>query len=244
MELQHIAIIMDGNGRWAKRRGLSRAEGHRAGSRAAQRITRAGRRLGLPCLTLYALSTENLLRPAEELAALGKLLRHYLDTEVPSLIEHGIRLRVIGNRNLLAADLNRKIVAAEKQTAAGRDMTLGLALGYGGRDEIVRAAQALARRGRLRRVTEPSLASALDTAGLPDPDLLIRTGGERRLSNFLLWQSAYTELYFSRVLWPDFAARHLQAALRDYRQRERRFGRTDASLAPATGPVRPQGKFK
>jgi undecaprenyl diphosphate synthase len=241
--ITHIAIIMDGNGRWAEARGRPRAEGHRAGAETARRITRAARRLSLPALTLYALSTENLDRPREELAALSALMRHYLDHEVPSLIEHSIRLRVIGNRKLLSADLRRRIASAEKATAGGTAMTLALALAYGGRDEIVRAASALAEKGG--PLTAARLETALDTKGLPDPDLLIRTGGELRLSNFLLWQSAYTELFFTRTLWPDFTGVKLRAAIAEYHRRERRFGRAGEEVArPSAKLKKPRGKFK
>jgi len=224
MDLRHLAIIMDGNGRWAKARGLPRSDGHRAGAETARRITQAIRRRGIPFLTLYALSTENLARPADEVNALAGLMRRYLDEETKNLVAHGIRLRVIGDRALVSADLRRRIAAAEKTTATGNALTLTLAVAYGGRDEIVRAARAAG-----PKLTEARLAASLDTAGIPDPDLIVRTGGEVRLSNFLLWQAAYAELYFTKTLWPDFGPRALAAALAAFNRRTRRFGLTEAA---------------
>ena len=219
---RHLAVIMDGNGRWATRRGLRRAEGHRAGANAVRRLVRQSARLGIPCLTLYALSTENLHRPRKELSALMNMLRRYLDRELPEFIRQGIRLRIIGDPRLLPPDLGPRLAEAQRRTRHGRRLTLCIALAYGGREEIVRAAR------RLAAASAPAgpaaFARGLDTAGIPDPDLLIRTGGELRVSNFLLWQIAYTELYFTRVLWPDFRGRHLAQALSAYARRERRFG--------------------
>ena len=229
MEPRHLAIIMDGNGRWAEKRGLTRSDGHRAGAEAVRRVTESVRRRRIPCLTLYALSTENLARPRAELDALSALLCRYLEEETENLRDHAIRLQVIGNRALLSADLRRRLARAERETDVKAKMTLALAIAYGGRDEIVRAARSCPAG---RRLTEARLSAALDTAGIPDPDLVIRTGGELRLSNFLLWQSAYAELYFTRTLWPDFGSRHLGAALAAYRRRTRRFGRTDLEPAP------------
>jgi len=232
MQLKHIAIIMDGNGRWAKKRGLSRSEGHRAGTEAAKRTVRAISRMDIPCLTLYALSTENLYRPQQELDALVSLMRHYLETEVQSMVENRVRLRIIGDRRLLPPDLQKRIAQAEAETSRDYNKHLTLAVGYGGRDEVVRAVRSLARKGGdLTRLNETRLARALDTADLPDPDLLIRTGGELRISNFLIWELAYTELYFTRVLWPDFSSRHLKAAIAAFHRRKRRFGLTEEGLS-------------
>ncbi len=235
MTLKHVAIIMDGNGRWAQSRGLSRSEGHQQGVKTARRITEATSRRGIPCLTLYALSTENLSRPQEELDALAALMRNYLDNEVDSLIENDVKLRVIGNRAMLGRELQTKIEHAQQRTAGGRKLTLNLAICYGGRDEIIRAARKLAQEGSPKDITEENLAKNLDTAGMPDPDLLIRTGGEKRISNYMLWQMAYSELYFSRVLWPDFTGKHLSRAIQEYHRRERRFGRTDSTHKKKSG---------
>jgi len=229
MKIKHIAIIMDGNGRWAARRGLPRVDGHRAGAKAAARIGKAARKLNLPYLTLYALSTENLERPRAELDALAALMRDYLENEVPVLIEKQVRLKVIGDRALVSADLRKKIERAERLTKDGR-VTLCLAVCYGGRDDIVRAARELA--SGPSNITESSMARALDTNGIPDPDLLIRTGGDYRVSNFLLWQAAYAELYFTKTLWPDFGTKHLKAAINAFEKRERRFGKI-GETAPA-----------
>jgi len=231
MKLKHIAIIMDGNGRWAEQRGWPRSDGHRAGTEAARRISRAAGRMNIPFLTLYALSTENLYRPQEELDALTTLMRHYLETEINSLIENKVRLNIIGDRSLLPSDLRKQIARVETETSRDYDKVLSLAICYGGRNEIVRAVKSLAGKTDLKRLTEDRLTKALDTAGVPDPDLLIRTGGDLRISNFLIWELAYTELYFTRVLWPDFSPRHLRTAIDSFQRRERRFGRTDNSTS-------------
>lgn len=230
MQIKHIAIIMDGNGRWAEKRGLPRSEGHKAGAVAARRVTRAVGKMEIPWLTLYTLSTENLYRPQKELDDLAALMRHYLDNEVPVLAKNRVRLKVIGDRGLLPPDLRRKINAAEETTGPRHLMTLCLAICYGGRDEIVRAVNAQAKKGQIKKMTEPGMAAALDTSGMPDPDLIIRTGGEYRISNFLIWQAAYSELYFTKTLWPDFGSRQLKAALDSFRRRERRFGMTGERL--------------
>jgi len=227
---RHLAVIMDGNGRWATRRGLPRVAGHRAGAEAVRRLVRRSARIGIPYLTLYALSTENLERPLAELRGLMEMLRQYLANELPEFIRRGIRLRVIGDLSQLPADLQARLQEALLKTAAGRRLTLCIALAYGGREEIVRAARKF--RAGKARPGEAAFARGLDTAGIPDPDLLIRTGGELRLSNFLLWQTAYTELYFTRVLWPDFRGRHLRQALQAFARRERRFGRVPVPAAP------------
>lgn len=227
----HIAIIMDGNGRWAEARGLPRTAGHRAGADAVRTVVRECRRLGIPHLTLYAFSSENWNRPKTEISALFGLLLEFLGAEVPTMLEQGIRLKVLGDLDGLPLAQRTALRHAMNRTAAGRDMTLNLALNYGGRAELVRAAKRLAAEaaaGGLApgAITEEALAERLDTAGQPDPDLLIRTSGEQRLSNFLLYQCAYSELWFTPVLWPDFGAGELAAALRDYAGRSSRFGKT------------------
>ncbi|HUT54755.1 MAG TPA: polyprenyl diphosphate synthase [bacterium] len=245
MRLKHIAIIMDGNGRWAKRRGLPRAQGHRAGSETARKISRAVFELKIPYLTLYALSTENLYRPQAELDALIGLMRNYLATEASAFIENRIRLQVIGDRAPLPADLRRTIAQVERDTARDYRGTLILAICYGGRDEIVRAVKSLAQKDSVKNVTEARLSAALDTAGMPDPDLVIRTGGDHRVSNFLIWEAAYAELYFTRVLWPDFSVRHLKSAIKSFHERERRFGRTDDAVSSGPGRGRrKKGKLR
>lgn len=245
MQLNHIAIIMDGNGRWASRRGLPRSEGHREGTRTAGKIARAARRMKIPFLTLYTLSTENLYRPQQELDVLTTLMRHYLDHEVEKLIENKIRLRVIGDRRPLPADLRKKVAAAERDSKISHEMTLTLAICYGGRDEIVRAVRSLSKKPGLANINEKRLASALDTAEFPDPDLVIRTGGDCRISNFLLWELAYSELYFTRVLWPDFSTRNFKAAIAAFERRERRFGRTrDDHPGQGGSPSRKKGKLR
>lgn len=226
---QHVAIIMDGNGRWAKARGLPRVAGHRRGADAVRRVVRGAGELGIPVLTLFAFSTENWTRPADEVADLMGLLRHYLRSELDELRKNGARLKVIGNRDGLAADIVRDIADAEKETAANARIDVNICINYGSRDEIVRAARSLARRvesGELTadRIDEAGFERELLTAGVPDPDLLIRTSGEQRISNFLLWQCAYAELVFVDTLWPDFGKEHLEQAVAEFRRRERRYG--------------------
>lgn len=225
----HVAIIMDGNGRWAKARGLPRLAGHRAGGEAVRRSIAAAIRHGVRFLTLYAFSAENWSRPASEVLDLTGLLRHYLKSEIAELATEGVRLRVIGEPARFAADIQADLVAAERLTERNERLFLTVALSYGARGEIVAAARAAAAAiaaGRLaaEELDERRFASFLATAGTPDPDLIIRTSGERRLSNFLLWQAAYAELVFLDVLWPDFAEADFAAALAEYTQRERRFG--------------------
>jgi len=227
---RHIAIIMDGNGRWAKRRGLNRIYGHREGVKATKRVVRIARELKIPYLTLFALSTENLNRPKEELNALFDLLRDYIKKELDELIENGIRLKVIGRLELLPKDIQLLIKDAIEKTKKGKDMVLTIALGYGARDEILRAVEKYSQNPS-KKLTEKSFSKLLDTRDLPDPDLLIRTGGEMRVSNFLLWQIAYTELYFTKTLWPDFSRRHFLQAIREYQRRERRFGLTSEQIS-------------
>jgi len=232
---QHIAIIMDGNGRWAERHAMGRVLGHRKGANAVQATVKTCRRIGIPYLTLYAFSMENWLRPKAEVRALLKLLQEYLANETQEMIDRGIRLTAIGDLESLGEPIHRQLKEAIEQTADNREMVLNLALSYGGRDEIVAAARRISRDGLAGKitpeeVTKDRFAKYLYTTGLPDPDLLIRTGGECRISNFLLWQMAYTEFYFTEILWPDFRERHLLKAIADYQQRERRFGMTSEQL--------------
>ncbi|WP_422013789.1 isoprenyl transferase [Reyranella sp.] len=226
---QHVAIIMDGNGRWAKARGLPRVAGHRRGADAVRRVVRGAGELGIPVLTLFAFSTENWTRPADEVADLMGLLRHYLRSELDELRKNGARLRVIGRREGLAADIVRDIADAESMTASNTRIDVNICINYGARDEILRATRRLAQRVAAGEITadsidETSFESELLTAGLPDPDLLIRTSGEQRISNFLLWQCAYSELVFVDTLWPDFGKDHLEHAIVEFRRRERRYG--------------------
>ncbi|MBI3621852.1 MAG: isoprenyl transferase [Nitrospirae bacterium] len=227
---RHVAIIMDGNGRWAESRGLPRIAGHRAGIASAKEIVELCRELGVQVLTMFAFSSENWQRPTHEVRELMHLLEQYLKQELPTMIRHEIRFRAIGRTGILPASVRRWITRVETETAEYKQMTLNLALNYGGRAEIVDAVSALctdllAGRLSLPQLTEPMLAQYLSTGGLPDPDLIIRTSGEYRISNFLLWQAAYAELYFTKTLWPDFHRRELLLALIDYQRRERRFGR-------------------
>jgi undecaprenyl diphosphate synthase len=220
---------MDGNGRWAVSRRLPRIAGHREGARAVRRTIEAAIQTGVAWLTIYAFSSENWRRPAGEVLDLTGLLRLYLKNELAELKDNGVRLRVIGDRSRFDPDIQRDLAAAEAETSANSRLNLTVALSYGARDEIVGAARKLAeavRDGRLDPVLidEVRFSSALATTGIPDPDLVIRTSGEQRLSNFLLWQAAYAELVFLDVLWPDFAAEHFEAALTEYARRERRFG--------------------
>jgi undecaprenyl diphosphate synthase len=225
----HVAIIMDGNGRWAKARGLPRIAGHKRGADAVRETVRAAGELGVGYLTLFGFSSENWKRPAAEVQDLMGLLRLFLRSEVAELVRNGVRFRVVGERSRLARDTIALIEEAEAATAAGTKLALTLALSYGGRQEIVEAARRLAQQvaaGRLdpAAIDEEAFASQLFTADIPDPDLLIRTSGEIRISNFLLWQCAYAELAFLDVLWPDFTKQHLEQALREFQGRERRWG--------------------
>jgi len=226
---RHVAIIMDGNGRWAKKRLLPRLAGHRKGVEAVRRVVEAAPPLGIEVLTLYAFSSENWRRPADEVSDLMGLLRHYLRTEVAELHRNGIRLRFIGNYKAMHVDLVSLLEDSAALTAGNQKMTLVIALNYGAQDEIVRAAQALAaeaRDGRLdpAAIDAEMIASRLDTADLPPPDLVIRTSGEQRLSNFLLWQAAYAELVFTEQLWPDFDGASLASAVAAFGARDRRYG--------------------
>jgi undecaprenyl diphosphate synthase len=225
----HVAIIMDGNGRWAAARGLPRVAGHRAGAQTVRRTVEAAIRSGVRWLTLYAFSSENWRRPRTEVLDLTALLRHYLRNEVAELREAGVRLRFIGDRTRFDRDIQSDLAEAERTTAHNTKLNLVVALSYGGRAEIVEAARAAAeacREGRLdlASLDEEGFSAFLSTAGIPDPDLIIRTSGEQRLSNFLLWQSAYAELVFMDVMWPDFTMSHLSEALAEFARRERRYG--------------------
>lgn len=233
---RHIAIIMDGNGRWARSRGLSREKGHEEGAQSVRTIVRACRRLGVEAVTLYSFSTENWRRPPTEVGALMTLLRQYVLQERREILDQGIQLRAIGQVERLPVFVRTPLRALVRESRKNSDMVLNLALSYGARAEIVSAVQGLARdveAGRLRpdAIDEALIGSRLSTAGLPDPDLLIRTSGEHRISNFLLWQIAYAEIHVTDVLWPDFREAQLEAALVDYAGRERRFGKTGAQVS-------------
>jgi undecaprenyl diphosphate synthase len=224
---------MDGNGRWATSRGLPRVEGHRAGRKAIREVVRGAREFGVRVLTLFAFSTENWRRPREEVEALCTLYEQVLREEAAELAREGVRIRIIGERDAFPAGLRDAIRYAEEATARNEELDLVGALNYGGRAEVLRAARALVdagARGTLRpeHVDEDAFARRLETYPLPDPDLLIRTAGEHRISNFLIWQCAYAELYFTPILWPEFTRQTLLGALRDYQARIRRFGGLDA----------------
>ncbi len=226
---RHIAIIMDGNGRWAKARGLPRTDGHRRGIDAVKRTLEASGALGVEYLTLFGFSSENWKRPTVEVDDLMWLLRRFLQSETARMHENNIRIRVIGDRSTFSPDIVRLIEHSEQMTSENDGLHLTAALSYGGRQEIVAAARALADdvvNGRMapEDIDDDKFASYLATADIPDPDLLIRTSGEQRISNFLLWQIAYTELVFSDVLWPDFDRKHLESAIEEFNGRERRFG--------------------
>ncbi len=225
----HVAIIMDGNGRWAKARGLPRTAGHKRGATAVKRVVKSAGNLGISYLTLFGFSAENWQRPESEVRDLLGLLRFYLENDIAELEANGIRLNIIGDRTRLPQDTVELITQAEARTAGNTRMVLTIALSYGGRQEIVAAARALAQEHAtgqiaLDAIDADSFARHLFTAGMPDPDLLIRTSGEQRISNFLLWQLAYTELVFTDTLWPDFGHAELEAAIATYRSRERRYG--------------------
>jgi undecaprenyl diphosphate synthase len=227
---RHIAVIMDGNGRWAVQRGLPRVAGHREGVTAVRNVVRAAGELGVEYLTLYAFSSENWNRPRHEVATLMSLLERSIDRELPELQARNVRFRVIGRPNGVPASVSRRIAHVVSATAGNTGLTLLMAFNYGGRDELVDAVRALAREvqaGLLRPedIDEVRLSGALYTDGVPDPDLLIRTSGEMRVSNFLLWQIAYTELWMTPTLWPDFGTRELYVAVAEFQQRDRRFGR-------------------
>jgi len=235
----HLAIIMDGNGRWARARMLPRIMGHRKGVQTVRLIVEECSKLGIRYLTLFAFSAENWSRPKTEVRSLMALLKKYIKQEVPRMMRNNIRFNVIGNRDELPEDVRNGLDEAMSATAANSGMTLTLALSYGSRQEILQAAKAAAAdiaSGRLtpNDLTENSFADYLYTASLPDPDLLIRTSGEMRISNFLLWQLAYAELYFTDINWPDFGREELHNALSDYQSRERRFGLTSEQIRSGT----------
>ena len=226
---RHVAIIMDGNGRWALQRGLPRVAGHREGVKATRAVVRAANQLGVRYLTLYAFSSENWSRPVAEVSTLMNLLERSIDHELPELTANNVRLRVIGRPTNIPSPVQRGIDRAVAATAANTGMTLVMAFNYGGRDELVDACRALARQVQRaeimpEEIDEVRIARALYTEGAPDPDLLIRTSGEMRVSNFLLWQIAYTELWVTETLWPDFGPRDLYLAVAEFQRRERRFG--------------------
>lgn len=222
---KHVAVIMDGNGRWAAERHLPRVEGHRAGIESVRETVETSARLGLSVLTLYAFSVENWKRPVPEVTALMGLLRHYLRAELKTLLRNNIQFKVIGQMDRLGREVREELEAAMARTATNTGMVFNIALSYGGRAEIVDAArQAIARGLTPGQLDEDTFASFLYTAGQPDPDLLIRTSGEMRVSNFLLWQIAYAEIWVTETFWPDFRARHLLEAVADYQKRDRRYG--------------------
>ncbi len=225
----HVAIIMDGNGRWAKKRGLPRTAGHKKGAEVVEQILEDADHMGIRYLTVYAFSTENWLRPAMEVKALMNLLRTYMISSMEKCAKNNVSVRVIGDRSKLSADLQESIGNLEEATKNNTGMHFQIAINYGGRDEIVRAVKKLVAKARAGEITEEDvtealIADCLDTAGLPDPDLLIRTCGEQRISNFLIWEGAYTEYYFTDTAWPDFTKEELQKAVDAFGNRERRYG--------------------
>ncbi len=234
--VQHVAIIMDGNGRWAEQRGLPRWKGHEMGAQTVRRITEAACRQGIPVLTLFAFSSENWKRPAEEIRVLFSLFRHYLRSQRQDLLDNDIRLSAFGRRDRMPPIVREALSCVEEDTKHCKRLHLRLALDYGARHEIMEAARALARdvvrKGlKVEQITEEDFVRKISPEGVPDPDLIIRTAGEKRLSNFLLWQAAYSEFYFCSKLWPDFEASDLEAAIADFQLRTRKFG----ALALATG---------
>jgi undecaprenyl diphosphate synthase len=236
----HVAVIMDGNGRWAKKKALNRIRGHEEGAESVREIVRTSREIGIRWLTLYAFSEENWKRPKIEIQALMALLKRFLRSELQEMVENGIRLQTIGRTWKLPEDVRGVLDRTIEQTAASRDMVLTLALSYGGRQEILDALRRLVEgvsSGKTTpgEISEDLLAQSLYTAGMPDPDLLIRTSGEYRVSNFLLWQLAYAEFYFSPAYWPDFRRDEFLLAIEDYQKRERRFGATGAQVAGDPG---------
>ncbi|MBL8713499.1 MAG: isoprenyl transferase [Alphaproteobacteria bacterium] len=226
---QHVAIIMDGNGRWATARGLSRTEGHKKGAEAAQRVVEAARDLGIPYITLFSFSSENWNRPAAEIDDLMNLLRYYLTREMAEMKKNGARLLVIGDRSKLPQDIVDIIHKVEDETRDNRRITVVIALSYGGRQDIVFAARELARLAKadevdIEKIDEDFFSRYLMTRGIPDPDLMIRTSGESRISNFLMWQLAYAELFFTNTLWPDFGRKDMEEAVAFFNGRDRRYG--------------------
>lgn len=226
---RHVAIIMDGNGRWASARGLPRVEGHRRGVEALRRTIRAAGEIGIQIITIFSFSSENWTRPAAEIGELMGLLRRFIRNDLAELHRNGVRVRIIGEREGLDADIGRLLIEAEELTRDNTGLTLVVAFNYGSRQEITRAVRRIAEQVALghikpNAINMQTVVDSLDAPDLPDPDLIIRTSGEQRLSNFLLWQSAYSELVFVPVNWPDFDRAMLEAAIREYQQRERRFG--------------------
>ncbi|RLB19412.1 MAG: isoprenyl transferase [Deltaproteobacteria bacterium] len=233
---EHVAIIMDGNGRWARRRGMDRVRGHRVGAESVREVVRASRELGIHWLTLYAFSEENWKRSKFEIRALMKLLRQFLKSELEEMLQNGIRLQAIGRITKLDAKTREILADTIEKTAKNREMVLTLALSYGGRQEILDAFRSLASQIQEQtlapeEITEEAISRSLYTSSMPDPDLLIRTSGEYRVSNFLLWQIAYAEMYVTPTLWPDFRKEEFLCAIEDYRKRERRFGATSEQVA-------------
>lgn len=232
---RHVGIIMDGNGRWAQKRGLLRVAGHRAGTQNIRPLLESATEFGIQYLTIWAFSTENWVRPRDEVDSLMHLVGESLDRWLPELHEKGVRLRHVGKLGRLPPQLEQRIRAAVELTRYNDRIALNVAFDYGGRDEIVRAVQKLIAAGTpADAVTEELIAANLDTAGLPDPDLIIRTGGEFRTSNFMLWQAAYAEYYITPVLWPDFDKAQLALAIEEYGRRQRRFGGLPEQAGPAT----------
>ncbi|MEE8337732.1 MAG: polyprenyl diphosphate synthase [Dehalococcoidia bacterium] len=232
---EHVAVIMDGNGRWAEGRGLSRNDGHRAGAENVRTVIERVAEHGVPMLTLFAFSTENWGRPAAEVDALMQLGSDFIDGHLDDLDEHGVRVRHIGDPSRLPAALRDRVERAAEQTAANDRITVNIAFNYGGRADVVQAVRRLVSEGvAADEVTEEAIAGRLWTAGVPDPDLLVRTGAVRRISNFLLWQAAYAEYYFFDGMWPDFDASEVDRALLDYSKRQRRFGRVPDGADAAT----------
>ena len=226
----HVAIIMDGNGRWAQARHRPRVFGHQAGVKTVRRIVEDAADMGIQYLTLYSFSTENWTRPKAEIAALFSLLRKYVEDDLDTLNRNNVRIRILGSRGGLKPDLLELIHRVETTTEANTEFHLNIAFNYGGRDEILRAAAKAVADGKdLASLKEAELTPYLDTADVPEPDLVIRTSGEKRISNFLLWQAAYSEFVFTDVLWPDFTKADLQAAISDFQNRERRFGNLNTS---------------
>lgn len=233
---RHVAIIMDGNGRWAKQRGMNRIRGHEEGAESVRAIVRASREIGIPWLTLYAFSEENWRRPKIEVEALMVILKRFLQSELREMLDNGIRFQAIGRLHKLPKDVQRTLRETAEQTASNRNMVLTLALSYGGRQEVTDAVRKMIQRVEAREIrssdiTETLLSEHLYTAAMPDPDLLIRTSGECRISNFLLWQIAYAEIYMTPTYWPDFRKEEYVEALIEYQKRERRFGATGDQVA-------------
>lgn len=229
-QLNHIAVIMDGNGRWATKRGLPRTAGHKKGAEVVVQIAKAAKEFGVKYLTLYAFSTENWKRSPEEIGALMQLLRQYLDKNFKELEQNDVKIRFIGERYMLDADIVEKMERLEQNTAENKSLVLQIALSYGSRQEILNTAKEIAERVKNgdmqpQDIDEQTFSAMLYTGGVPDPDLLIRTSGEQRISNYLLWQIAYSELFFTKTLWPDFAKEEFKSIIENYQTRERRYGK-------------------